>query len=60
MNFVAKMDQFTLSSLSGMNVITGICKIEKIYNRMSLLFNHNTSTFDVSKTDENYPLKFLL
>lgn len=30
MNFVAKMDQFTLSSLSGMNVI--ICKIEKIYN----------------------------
>lgn len=58
MNFVAKMDQFTLSSLSDMNVI--ICKIEKIYNRMSLLFNHNTSTFDVSKTDENYPLKFLL
>lgn len=58
MNFVAKMDQFTLSSLSGMNVI--IRKIEKIYNRMSLLFNHNTSTFDVSKTDENYPLKFLL
>lgn len=41
-----------------MNVI--ICKIEKIYNWMSLLFNHNTSTFDVSKTDENYQLKFLL
>lgn len=40
-----------------MNVI--ICKIEKIYNRMSLLFNYNISIFDVSKIDENYLLKFL-